>query len=412
ARRDRRRPALRGPGPHRRPGAAARLRPAAVRRAARAHPGDRRPGARRRRADRRTALLGLRGRRRHRLADQRVDREPAAPRGGAARRGGALRGGHRRPGRRHRAGRGRPRARRPRIRRDHRGDPALRAAADQHPRRDARPGEQPLDRAEQRRRLPGRPGAGRPGGRRRTRDRAARRRRRGRRADRRRGRGLPRPEALPGAGRAAAPRPRPGRAGRRIPRAEEGERLMAAVTEPHLEWYPLKPRTLRVRDVGRVTPRMIRVVLTGPDLEDFRTDNFDDHVKVFLPEEGSRIPTLPRVSPEGRWNLRDPALTYRDYTVRRYDPDAEELVLDFVAHDHGPAGRWALDARPGDELGVLGPRGTVHIDHGYDYHLLGADETALPAVARRLEDLPAGSRVFAFCEVADAGEERYIDAPA
>ncbi|WP_017596211.1 siderophore-interacting protein [Nocardiopsis potens] len=188
--------------------------------------------------------------------------------------------------------------------------------------------------------------------------------------------------------------------------------MAAAVTEPHLEWYPLKPRTLRVRDVGRVTPRMIRVVLTGPDLEGFRTDNFDDHVKVFLPEEGSRIPALPRVSPDGRWNLRDPALTYRDYTVRRYDPDAEELVLDFVAHDHGPAGRWALDARPGDELGVLGPRGTVHIDHGYDYHLLGADETALPAVARRLEELPRDARVFAFCEVADAEEERYIDAPA
>lgn len=187
--------------------------------------------------------------------------------------------------------------------------------------------------------------------------------------------------------------------------------MTAALTEPRLEWYPLQPRTLRVSGVERITPRMIRVVLTGEELEGFRTDNFDDHVKVFLPGEGERTPRLPDMDEQGRWNMRAPGLTYRDYTVRGFDPSAGELVLDFVAHDHGPAGRWAMRARPGDELGVLGPRGTLHIDRGYDYHLLGADETALPAVARRIEDLPRDARVLALLEVADAREEQYIDAP-
>ena len=51
------------------------------------------------------------------------------------------------------------------------------------------------------------------------------------------------------------------------------------------------------------------------------------------------------------------------------------------------------------------------MDYGFDYFLLGADETALPAAARLLEELPRDARVRAFFEVADAGEEQRIDAP-
>ncbi|GAB3499203.1 siderophore-interacting protein [Nocardiopsis coralliicola] len=179
---------------------------------------------------------------------------------------------------------------------------------------------------------------------------------------------------------------------------------------PRLELYPLKPRLLEVGGVERVTPRMIRVQLAGADAEGFASDNFDDHVKIFLPPEGSREPALPQVAADGRWNMRAPGLTYRDYTVRRFADGV--LTVDFVAHGHGPAGRWAMDARPGDTLGVLGPRGTLHVAGGYGFHLLGADETALPALARRLEELPEDAHVIAFAEVADAAEERYLDRAA
>lgn len=177
------------------------------------------------------------------------------------------------------------------------------------------------------------------------------------------------------------------------------------------EKFPLTPRTLDVRSVDRITPRMIRVVLGGDDLAGFRTENPADHVKLFFPDETSGEHILPEVDDQDRAvNFRAPGVVFRDYTVRRHDPDA--LVIDFVDHDHGPAGRWANRAKPGDILGVLGPRGTVHIPADLDYYVIAADETALPAAARWLEELPRDATVFAFLEVADTAEEQVIDAPA
>ncbi|GAA4956533.1 siderophore-interacting protein [Streptomonospora halophila] len=188
---------------------------------------------------------------------------------------------------------------------------------------------------------------------------------------------------------------------------------MTTVRDPRVEFYPLRSRMLEVRTVERVTPAMVRVVLTGSDLDGFRSDNFTDHVKLFFPDERTGELHLPRFDDGGRWNMRAPELVYRDYTVRRFDAGAAELTVDLVAHDHGPGGRWAARARPGDRLGVLGPRGTHHMDYGFDYYLIGADETALPAAARWLEqELPRDARVLAFLEVADAGEEQDLDVPA
>jgi NADPH-dependent ferric siderophore reductase len=42
----------------------------------------------------------------------------------------------------------------------------------------------------------------------------------------------------------------------------------------------------------------------------------------------------------------------------------------------------------------------------FDWYLLAGDETAIPAIGRRLEELPAGARVIAVVEVADSAEEQ------
>lgn len=55
----------------------------------------------------------------------------------------------------------------------------------------------------------------------------------------------------------------------------------------------------------------------------------------------------------------------------------------------------------GQYLGIGGPRGSLVIPTGFDWHLLIGDDTALPAIARRLEELPAGARAAAVIEVAD-----------
>lgn len=84
----------------------------------------------------------------------------------------------------------------------------------------------------------------------------------------------------------------------------------------------------------------------------------------------------------------------RDYTPRRYDAAANELDIDFVLHHHGPATDWAHRAEPGHLLGIAGPRGSFVIPTAFDWHLLIGDETALPAIGRRLEELPATAKAI------------------
>lgn len=73
---------------------------------------------------------------------------------------------------------------------------------------------------------------------------------------------------------------------------------------------------------------------------------------------------------------------------------AGELTIEFALHGDGPAANWAAKAVPGSHLVVAGPRGSFVIPKDYDWHLLVGDETALPAVARRLEELPASTRAI------------------
>lgn len=180
--------------------------------------------------------------------------------------------------------------------------------------------------------------------------------------------------------------------------------------ERRIERFPLKRRVLEVAEVERVTPRMIRVHLEGADFEGLRSDNFADHVKLWFPgEDGEHV--LPIVEDDRCLNFRVPGAVFRDYTIRAIDYEKQRVSIDFVAHDHGPAGRWAANAESGQKLGVLGPRGTVSMTGQYDYHVLVADETALPAAARYIEELPSDAKVLAFFEVVDAAEEQTLHAP-
>ncbi|KNA31602.1 FAD-binding protein [Burkholderia pseudomallei] len=166
--------------------------------------------------------------------------------------------------------------------------------------------------------------------------------------------------------------------------------------------HTLKFRLLQVKRVVDVTPHLKRVTLAGDELDDFESASFDDHVKVFFPPPGEDAPARPELGPNGIVFPQDrPRPVARDFTPRRYDRAARELDLDFVLHHPGPASQWAAQARVGQTLGIGGPRGSFVIPKDFDWHLLIGDDTALPAVARRLEELPAGTRVAAVLEVAD-----------
>jgi len=151
-------------------------------------------------------------------------------------------------------------------------------------------------------------------------------------------------------------------------------------------------RTLVVAGTEKISAHMMRVTLTG-DLEGFKSLGFDDHVKIFLPDEslGAKSDT--------------PNLIGRDFTPRRHDPVANTLDIDFAIHDAGPASRWAARVQAGQTLTVGGPRGSFIIPMSYDWHLLIGDETGLPAIGRRLSELPAGARAVAVIEVDTPSDE-------
>ncbi|MBM9401501.1 siderophore-interacting protein [Gluconacetobacter azotocaptans] len=168
--------------------------------------------------------------------------------------------------------------------------------------------------------------------------------------------------------------------------------------------HPLHLRPVQVARVEQLSPRMRRIIFTGTALAGFTSAAADDHVKLFFPPAGSDQPILP-----GAGGADDgPPPISRDYTPRRFDPTTGELSIEFVLHGDGPATSWAAQARPGQWLGVGGPRGSVLIPDDYASYLLIGDETALPAIARRLEELPPGTRVTALIEVADSQEERRL----
>lgn len=151
--------------------------------------------------------------------------------------------------------------------------------------------------------------------------------------------------------------------------------------------HELKRRELQVARVETLSPQMRRVVFQGEALADFVSASYDDHVKIFFP------------SGEGT--------VARDYTPRRYDRAARELVVDFALHGEGPAADWARQASSGQPLTVAGPRGSFVVPLDFDWYVLVGDETALPAVARRLEELPAGSRAIVRLQVA-AGDRQAL----
>jgi NADPH-dependent ferric siderophore reductase len=164
--------------------------------------------------------------------------------------------------------------------------------------------------------------------------------------------------------------------------------------------HELRMRRVNVAKVDKLAEGMVRITLHGDELRGFKSLGFDDHVKLIFPAANGEL-HLPVVGPNGPARAEGtPAPIMRDFTPRSFDAGAGALVVDFVLHDDGPAASWAAQAAPGQTLGVGGPRGSAIIPiEGIDTHLLIGDETALPAIARRLEELPANTRAVTVIEI-------------
>ena len=179
----------------------------------------------------------------------------------------------------------------------------------------------------------------------------------------------------------------------------------------HRVMHEIKRRKLEVLRVVDLTPRMRRITLGGPELAGFISLGSDDHVKLFFPQTAEERAMLENM--ELSAGLKGSAMpAMRDYTPRRYDVKTFELDIDFVLHGDGPAATWAAQAEPGQHLHIGGPRGSMIVPDIFDSYLLIGDETALPAIARRLEELSANRRALVVVEVENALEEQPLHSAA
>jgi len=178
---------------------------------------------------------------------------------------------------------------------------------------------------------------------------------------------------------------------------------------------------VRLARITDLTPSFRRFTFTGDDLHEYGDPGFDQRIKVVFPTETLDLDAMPtgadwwtawRELPDEQ---RLPFRTYTTRAVRRAD---REIDIDMVAHEVlGPASAWIEKARVGDEVLVFAPTTALtEVSLGVDFvppaqtgdYLLAGDETAAPAIAVILEQLPADATGTVVLEVPDPEDCAYL----
>ncbi len=183
--------------------------------------------------------------------------------------------------------------------------------------------------------------------------------------------------------------------------------------EPHIERvrHPFAARHVQLLARKTLSPGFISLTLGGDQLTGFDSVGFDDHIKLILPQEGQDKPNLPRIV-DGRPHIDGKPPTMRDYTPLRYDASANTIDLEFAVHSGGPALDWALTAPLGQWAGIAGPRVSMLPPDNMDWYVLLGDDSAVPAIERRLSELSATARAIVRVQLDNLDDQRKWSSPA
>ncbi|MGB3414779.1 MAG: siderophore-interacting protein [Microbacteriaceae bacterium] len=180
--------------------------------------------------------------------------------------------------------------------------------------------------------------------------------------------------------------------------------------------HELAVRVVTVQEKYFRTESMLAVRVAGAALHDFISTGPGDHMKVFFPDPASGVLTPPYRTEDGSIQRPDNAVSInRDYTPLRFQSgDADtppSLEIEFLIHDNpGPATTWAIDAKSGDELALVGPRGSKMVPQDVDRVLLIGDETTLPSISRWIALLPAEVKISALVQAENETIDDYFSA--
>ena len=167
----------------------------------------------------------------------------------------------------------------------------------------------------------------------------------------------------------------------------------------------------------RISPHFVRLTFGGDELREWRHLGFDQWFRLAVPtSDQTRFDNLADTFDMAGYlkYLTLPRATrpvIRSYTVREFRADDLELDVDFVVHgDEGVAGPWAGSLPVGASVGLI-DQGCGFQQADAAWTLLVGDESALPAVAGILRDLPRDARGHALIELADLDDRQQVHAP-
>ncbi|KAF1024050.1 MAG: hypothetical protein GAK30_00069 [Paracidovorax wautersii] len=142
-----------------------------------------------------------------------------------------------------------------------------------------------------------------------------------------------------------------------------------------------------------LTPRLLRLVFHAPALAGMAVHKPAHALHVWFGPRGDGADKATR----------------RVFTLRQFDPATALLAIDVLLHEDGLAARWAVQAQPGQTLEMAGPRSGFAWTPGADWLLAVVDESAMPALATLVEQLPAHRPIHALLALRHEDERAYFD---
>jgi len=152
-----------------------------------------------------------------------------------------------------------------------------------------------------------------------------------------------------------------------------------------------------------LSPHLVRLELGGNG----QGTGFDTWRSAGVPDEALQLvvpdPANGRLTmPDARGDGEDPYEHSRWYTVRRHDPERQQITIDVVLHDTGLVTTWVQQVRPGDPVGVSSTRHWFSRPPDATWQLLVGDITALPAIGRIIGQTPGHVATTAYVELPDS----------
>ncbi len=168
------------------------------------------------------------------------------------------------------------------------------------------------------------------------------------------------------------------------------------------------PRKFKVVNKQFITQNMLRVTLQQTDNNPLPANQDGGYIKLHFPRPGVLNNDIEKQILSEDTQCR-PLL--RTYTICQQRSDLNEIDIDFVVHEIGPASQWALSCVTSDVMYIAGPGKIKFIDPTADWFLILGDMTALPAISANLARLPADAKGYGVVEVVSEDDIQALRVP-